>query len=124
MTDNAIFYITHLPKCIKVKPTTSKQNTQTPMNFEKHLNIKIMLEIPRRRMLVSDYRFTINGTLFVIKKGFWTDFASYNQALYSFLGSPYDSDKVFAALVHDIFYGTQYYNRKKADQIFYDMLVF
>lgn len=91
--------------------------------FDRQIDTRTLKGIPRRRELVADFSFHISGKTFIIGKGFWTDFASYHRVLYTILGSPYDSDIAFAALIHDTIYATHIFSRKEADIIFYHVLI-
>lgn len=73
------------------------------------------------RRLSEDFSFVVDGTCFVIKKGFWWDGASIPKIFWSVIGDPWEADIAPGALIHDILYGTQYYNRKKTDQILYEV---
>ena len=53
-----------------------------------------------------------------IKAGFHFDGASYPRLLWSLIGSPWDTDVLPAALVHDALYASELVTRAEADSMF------
>lgn len=71
------------------------------------------------RRLFQDYKFYINGYNFTIKKDFWWDGASIPQFLWSFVGGPWHSEVSAGALIHDVLYLTQIFEREFTDKVFH-----
>lgn len=67
-------------------------------------------------------RFKIQDELFTVPQGFKTNLASIPRILWPLL-SPSHSDLMAPSIVHDWFYTTHYFDRRKSDLIFYSMLL-
>ena len=60
--------------------------------------------------------------LLEIRCGFRFDGASIPQFLWSWIGSPMDSDLIRGALCHDFLYSAHLFSKKDTDQTLYDVL--
>lgn len=69
-------------------------------------------------ILNHDYQVTIDGFTFVISKGFLFDGASVPKSCWVFMGSPFDSDLMLAALIHDWLYWSRSLPKDTADTYF------
>jgi hypothetical protein len=88
-------------------PTIKEIESKTRVHFGKSVRIEV----------VSDIFFTIFGIEFVIPKGFASDGASLPFFAKAFI-SPYNQMWVFASLVHDYLYATQFIPRSISDSVF------
>jgi len=84
----------------------------------------IVRPLPNKNLyeLVTAFHTIIDGIEVDIPEGFIFDGASVPRFLWSIIGSPYLPQYIGAGLVHDYLYRTGIVSRKKADQIFYDLL--
>jgi len=57
-----------------------------------------------------------------VKEGFVYDSASIPRIFWSLIGSPFSGKYRLAAAVHDALYATNYVSRKKADDMFYNIM--
>ena len=73
------------------------------------------------RRLQETFWFIIDGKIFEMSPGFWWDGASIPQIFWSIIGDPWSEDIAPGALIHDVLYATQYYERWKADEILYEV---
>ena len=73
------------------------------------------------RKLTQDFWFIIDGSAFTIKKGFWWDGASIPRIFWTAIGDPWEADIAPGALIHDMLYACQYYQRWKADLIMFEV---
>lgn len=73
--------------------------------------------------LISDYRFTLWGTVFTVPRGFIFDGASIPRVFWTTTGSPFTPKFVLPGLVHDFFYRTHKVTRQTADKHFKDLLL-
>jgi hypothetical protein len=73
--------------------------------------------------LAHEWRVIFNGDLIKLPAGFSTDGASIPRFLWRVCGSPLDTPRLFAALVHDYLYrtGGTSADRKRADTIYREM---
>ncbi|MEN9362165.1 MAG: hypothetical protein RL095_3700 [Verrucomicrobiota bacterium] len=74
-------------------------------------------------VLLTDFRFIINGEEVVIPRGFLFDGASVPRAFWSIIGAPNEPDFMLAALLHDWLYWSHQWTKAKADAALRDLLV-
>ena len=73
----------------------------------------------RQFKLLCDFAYeTIGGITITVPKDFVSDGASIPRIFWSLIGSPWDSEYGYAAVIHDYGYATQRYSRKYVDDIF------
>jgi len=73
--------------------------------------------------LVEDYVFCVNNKRFRIPNGFKWNGCSIPKYLVFILGNPLSRKYIIASLIHDWFYYTHSYNRKKVDNLLYVFLI-
>ena len=79
-----------------------------------------------RRELCQDIIIEFNGGIyFKVPKGFECDGSSIPRFFWRVFGSPTTGPNLLAGIVHDYLYhkGSNFYDRKKCDEIFYEVLV-
>ena len=91
----------------------------TTVEFQRHVDWRYLCSNPRKRFLVDDFMFSVDGRHYGITSGFWTDSASIPRAVWSLIGSPFTGRYVIPALIHDMLYCAQWFRRDKCDEVFY-----
>lgn len=81
------------------------------------INIKFDQFKPNVACLLEDTWTIINGELFEAKRGFWFDGMSGGKLAWVLIDHPFAPRIIIQVLWHDLFYGTQYFERWKADEI-------
>ena len=71
------------------------------------------------------YKVTTNTEVIhiTVKEGFIYDSASIPRIFWSLIGSPFSGKYRMAALIHDALYATNYTTKKRADDIFYNIMI-
>lgn len=72
--------------------------------------------------LMEDFKIRIKDKIFIVKKGFDFDGASIPKWLWGVIGSPVDTTKLVAALLHDVIYASNILKQKEADALFLEVL--
>lgn len=57
-----------------------------------------------------------------VLKGLITDGASIPRVLWNLIGSPFNGNYTFAAIIHDALYQSEYLERSECDKIFLDIM--
>ncbi len=70
------------------------------------------------RVLLEDVVVTVDNHIITAITGFNFDGASIPKPFWSIIGSPYTGKYQVAALIHDLLYATEYFDRKTCDDIF------
>ena len=78
-------------------------------------------QIKKRYRLSKDWLVRTPYGDFTVPKGMITDGASIPRFLWRICGSPFDSPRIVAAIIHDHLYSTHHRDRKTADIIYRDM---
>jgi hypothetical protein len=74
-------------------------------------------------LLLEDFHYkTLRGTHITVKAGFVFDGASIPKCAWSIIGSPFSSTYIRSALIHDILYVTEAFDREFCDKLFKEML--
>ena len=77
---------------------------------------------PYRKKLTQDAVFYVDGAKYTIREGFWWDGTSFPRLCWSLMGSPFTGEHVIPSLFHDMAYGSECFERWKADEIFEAMM--
>jgi len=88
------------------------------VSFDARIEWEYFIREPYRRRLTHPFNFEVDGQMFIIQPGYYTDGASIPRWLWSVAGSPFTGKYVLAALIHDILYATNFYSKDQCDSIF------
>ena len=84
--------------------------------------IKIEIDVTKKRYeLLEDLIVKFGLLLFVITKGFWTDFGSVPKIFWNII-SPWDRQCLVAFITHDYLYFKGNVTREEADDILYELI--
>ena len=75
-----------------------------------------------KRLLLENIAVTVDNKLITAKAGFKFDGASIPKVFWSIIGSPYTGNYQVPALIHDLLYSTEYFDRKTCDEIFLKLM--
>jgi len=86
------------------------------------VDIRLMPE--GKAELLTDFYYENNEVKVIVKAGFIFDGASIPRFFWRIIGHPFSYKLVRAAVIHDVLYATEYFNRWFADNLFAEMLDF